>query len=62
MLNPLRKPKQLHLERTYPAPIDRVWEAWTDPELLPQWWGPEPDESQLTSWIRQASQFPGETL
>ena len=41
MLNPLRKPKQLQLERTYPAPIERVWEAWTNPELLRQWWGPE---------------------
>ncbi len=41
MLHPLRKPKQLHLERTYRAPIERVWEAWTDPELLRQWWGPE---------------------
>lgn len=41
MLNPLRKPKQLHLERAYPSPIERVWEAWTDPALLRQWWGPE---------------------
>lgn len=41
MLHPLRKPKQLRLERTYPAPIERVWEAWTDPVLLRQWWGPD---------------------
>jgi uncharacterized protein YndB with AHSA1/START domain len=41
MLHPLRKPKQLHLERTYRAPIERVWDAWTDPELLRRWWGPE---------------------
>ena len=41
MLNPLRKPKDLRLERTYPAPIERVWDAWTDPELLHQWWGPD---------------------
>lgn len=40
-MNPLRKPKQLHFERTYPAPINRVWEAWTDPELIQQWWGPD---------------------
>jgi uncharacterized protein YndB with AHSA1/START domain len=41
MLNPLRKPKQLHFERTYPAPIERVWDAWTQPELLRRWWGPD---------------------
>ena len=41
MLNPLRKPKQLHFERTYAAPIERVWDAWTQPELLRRWWGPD---------------------
>lgn len=41
MLNPLRRPKQLHFERTYTAPIERVWDAWTRPELLRQWWGPD---------------------
>lgn len=24
----------------YDAPRERVWEAMTDPELIPQWWGP----------------------
>lgn len=28
-------------ERTYSAPITDVWRAWTEPELLRQWWGPE---------------------
>jgi uncharacterized protein YndB with AHSA1/START domain len=22
------------------APVERVWEAWTDPSQLEQWWGP----------------------
>lgn len=33
--------KDLLFERTYAAPRSRVWEAWTRPELLKQWWGPE---------------------
>lgn len=33
--------KDLTFERRYPAPIDRVWDAWTRPEMLRQWWGPD---------------------
>ncbi len=29
------------LERTYPFPAEVVWDAWTRPELLQRWWGPE---------------------
>jgi len=27
-------------ERTFDAPRERVWKAFTDPELVPRWWGP----------------------
>lgn len=33
--------KQVTLERVYDASVAAVWEAWTNPELLKQWWGPE---------------------
>lgn len=36
-----KKTKQLTYERQYRAPIDTVWQAWTDPAMLRQWWGPE---------------------
>lgn len=36
-----KKKKELTFERTYAAPIDAVWDAWTLPELLRQWWGPD---------------------
>lgn len=29
------------IERTIAAPVAAVWAAWTDPQALPQWWGPE---------------------
>ncbi|MEM9529891.1 MAG: SRPBCC domain-containing protein [Pseudomonadota bacterium] len=28
------------LERTFNAPIDTIWNLWTDPELFKQWYGP----------------------
>ncbi len=32
--------KEVKFERVYDAPIDLVWQAWTDPKMLAQWWGP----------------------
>lgn len=32
--------KEVFFERTYDASLDLVWQAWTDPEMLKQWWGP----------------------
>lgn len=37
----LRKKKDLRFERTYAAPVDAVWRAWTEAEGLRSWWGPE---------------------
>ena len=31
----------LHLRRTFHAPREKVFRAWTDPEELKHWWGPE---------------------
>lgn len=31
----------LTLNRTFDAPVELVWEAWTDPEHIAQWWGPK---------------------
>jgi hypothetical protein len=30
----------LVFERTFDAPLALVWKAFTDPELIPRWWGP----------------------
>ncbi len=32
----------LMLERTTPVPVELVWRAWTEPELLKQWFCPKP--------------------
>ena len=41
MITQLFKKKGFTFERTYRAPIETVWRAWTEPEMLRQWWGPE---------------------
>lgn len=33
--------RTLTLERTFSAPIELVWEAWTQPKHIVQWWGPK---------------------
>jgi uncharacterized protein YndB with AHSA1/START domain len=32
--------KYITLERQISAPRERVWNAWTNPEEVKQWWGP----------------------
>jgi uncharacterized protein YndB with AHSA1/START domain len=34
-------PRALIGTRVFDAPRDLVWEAWTDPKHLAQWWGPD---------------------
>ncbi|MGE5740918.1 MAG: SRPBCC family protein [Candidatus Aminicenantes bacterium RBG_16_66_30] len=31
----------LIIERVFDAPRERVWMAWTDPDLVKRWWGPK---------------------
>jgi uncharacterized protein YndB with AHSA1/START domain len=33
--------KEVVLERVYDASPEMVWRAWTKPEMLKQWWGPD---------------------
>lgn len=32
--------KDLVVTRVFDAPVELVWTAWTDPEYVKQWWGP----------------------
>jgi uncharacterized protein YndB with AHSA1/START domain len=31
--------REIHIERIFDAPRERVWRAYTDPKLVAQWWG-----------------------
>lgn len=33
--------KDITITRIFNAPLERVWEAWTNPEDLKKWWGPK---------------------
>jgi uncharacterized protein YndB with AHSA1/START domain len=34
------KSNEIRIIRIYDAPVEAVWDAWTDPEQVAQWWGP----------------------
>lgn len=34
--------KKVNVEREFAAPLAHVWAAWTQAELLDQWWAPKP--------------------
>lgn len=33
-------PNEIRIIRMYDAPVQAVWDAWTDPAQVAQWWGP----------------------
>ncbi|TDE44936.1 SRPBCC domain-containing protein [Flavobacterium rhamnosiphilum] len=36
------KEKSILVSRTFSAPLEKVWRAYTESELLEQWWAPQP--------------------
>lgn len=38
---PLDEAQPLTITRTFAASRERVWKAWTEPEQLKRWWGPQ---------------------
>lgn len=49
--------REIHIERIFDAPRERVYAAFTDPELIPQWWGPH----GTTTVVEQMDVRPGGT-
>jgi uncharacterized protein YndB with AHSA1/START domain len=39
----------LHIKREFAANLDLVWDAWTNPEILDQWWAPKPYRNKTKS-------------
>jgi uncharacterized protein YndB with AHSA1/START domain len=50
--------QELTLKRTFDAPRELVFKAWTDPSLLAKWWGP----TGFTTPICQVDPRPGGKL
>ncbi len=40
----------IRITREFDAPKDRVFRAWTDPELVARWLGPKSTTMQIDSW------------
>ena len=41
--------KKILVEREFAAPVAIVWSAWTESELLDQWWAPKPWKAETKS-------------
>lgn len=39
----------IRVEREFDAPVDLVWSAWTESEILDQWWAPKPYQCKTKS-------------
>lgn len=44
-----KEQKQIKVERLFSAPLDLVWSAWTEAEILDQWWAPKPYRTETKS-------------
>jgi uncharacterized protein YndB with AHSA1/START domain len=40
----------LTITRLLDAPLDKVWQAWTDPDILKDWWGPRGVTNPICVW------------
>ena len=38
--------KKITVVRGFDAPVDQVWKAWTESEILDQWWAPKPYKAE----------------
>lgn len=45
-----RDNKKIKVEKEFDAPRPLVWKAWTDPEILDQWFAPEPWRAETHSF------------
>src|ERR1700744_6381499 len=41
--------KKMHVTRSFDAPVDKVWRAWTESEILDKWWAPKPWRAETKS-------------
>jgi len=42
--------KKIHIVREFNAPIEKVWKAFTDPDLLVKWVAPKPWTAETKTW------------
>lgn len=47
--------REIVISRRFEAPVESVWRAWTEPEHVSQWWGPQ----GFTTTIQEMDVRPG---
>jgi PhnB protein len=47
--NVQKEDSTITVERSFNAPLDRVWAAWTEADILCQWWAPKPYQCVIKS-------------
>ena len=47
----IKKPEQkkIFVSREFDGTLEQVWKAWTDKDILDQWWAPEPWRAETKS-------------
>lgn len=46
-----KEKKTINVKREFNANLKVVWEAWTNPEILDQWWAPKPYRTVTKSMV-----------
>lgn len=41
--------KKMYVTREFSANLEQVWQAWTDPKILDNWWAPKPWKANTKS-------------
>lgn len=44
-----KEARSITVERSFNAPLDPVWAAWTQADILCKWWAPKPYECVITA-------------
>jgi PhnB protein len=53
-----KQENKIRAERSFDAPVDLVWAAWTEPGILDQWWAPKPYKAVTKSMnFREGGQW-----
>jgi uncharacterized protein YndB with AHSA1/START domain len=42
--------KKIYVTREFNAPVEKVWKAWTSPDLLDKWIAPKPWTAETKTW------------
>jgi|SRR6185503_785068 len=42
--------KRIHIVREFNAPVEKLWRAWTEPDLIEKWIAPKPWAAETKLW------------